>query len=240
MRASELAYQSLRSDIMEGMLTPGSVITEVEQSERLGVSRTPVREAISRLLAEGLAEPAPGRGVIVAPISLRNVYALFELRTSLDCTAAALAARRGDPQVFSALAQDFEKAALELHEGTSRLAEYYALVDRLDQAIDRATANRYLHQAQASLRTQLTRIRKLSKANPLRLAQAAEEHAQIARCIASSDPQLAEAATRLHLANALFAIEEAAACPHQTSLFEPLSSEELPHPSSPGAQSPQA
>ena len=60
MRAGELAYQSLRSDIMEGMLAPGSVIAEVEQSERLGVSRTPVREAISRLLAEGLAEPAPG------------------------------------------------------------------------------------------------------------------------------------------------------------------------------------
>ena len=215
MRAGELAYQSLRSDIMEGMLAPGSVIAEVEQSERLGVSRTPVREAISRLLAEGLAEPAPGRGVIVAPISLANVYALFELRTSLDSTAAALAARRGDSKVFKELAQAFEEASFALHRGEASLAEYYSLVDELDTAAN----NRYLHQAQTSLRTQLTRIRKLSKANPIRLEQAAEEHAQIARCIASGDPQLAEAATRLHLANALYAIEEAAASQSQHSLF---------------------
>ncbi|ORC20250.1 MULTISPECIES: GntR family transcriptional regulator [Rothia] len=220
MRASELAYQSLRSDIMEGMLAPGSVIAEVEQSERLGVSRTPVREAISRLLSEGLAEPAPGRGVIVAPISLANVYALFELRTSLDSTAAALAARRGNRQVFEQLAKAFELAALDLHKGSTRLAEYYSLVDELDTAIDAAAGNRYLHQAQTSLRTQLTRIRKLSKANPVRLAQAAEEHTQIARCIASGDPQLAEAATRLHLANALYAIEEAAASQSQHDLFD--------------------
>ena len=138
MRAGELAYQSLRSDIMEGMLAPGSVIAEVEQSERLGVSRTPVREAISRLLAEGLAEPAPGRGVIVAPISLANVYALFELRTSLDSTAAALAARRGDSKVFKELAQAFEEASFALHRGEASLAEYYSLVDELDTAIDAA------------------------------------------------------------------------------------------------------
>lgn len=233
MKAGELAYQSLRSDIMEGMLAPGSVIAEVGQSERLGVSRTPVREAISRLLAEGLAEPAPGRGVIVAPISLANVYSLFELRTSLDCTAAALAARRGNPLTFRQLASAFEQAALELHQGSSQLAEYYALVDELDTAIDTAADNRYLHQAQASLRTQLTRIRKLSKANPVRLAQAAEEHAQIARCIASGDQQLAEAAVRLHLANALYAIEEAANSQNHQNQFE----QSLPQPSTTATES---
>lgn len=220
MRASDFAYQSLRSDIMEGMLSPGSVIAEVEQSERLGVSRTPVREAISRLLSDGLADPAPGRGVIVAPISLDNVYSLFELRVSLDCTAAALASRRGDPTRFMHLAERFEQAGAALAANQGNIAEYYALVDELDTAIDAAAANRYLYQAQSSLRTQLTRIRKLSKTNPVRLAHAADEHAQIARCIASQDAQLAEAATRLHLANALFAIEEAAASQEQHGLFE--------------------
>lgn len=219
MRAGELAYQSLRSDIMEGMLSPGAVIAEVEQSERLGVSRTPVREAISRLLADGLAEPAPGRGVIVAPISLDNVYALFELRTALDCAAAALAARRGDPEYFGDLYTRFEATALALAENPSNLAEYYALVDELDASIDAAANNRYLCQAQSNLRTQLTRIRKLSKANPTRLIEAAREHAHIARSIALQDPQLAESATRIHLANALLAIEEAARSQSQHSLF---------------------
>lgn len=219
MRAGELAYQSLRSDIMEGMLSPGAVIAEVEQSERLGVSRTPVREAISRLLADGLAEPAPGRGVIVAPISLDNVYALFELRTALDCAAAALAARRGDPEYFGDLYTRFEATAEALTQDSTNLAEYYALVDELDASIDAAANNRYLCQAQGNLRTQLTRIRKLSKANPVRLIEAAREHAHIARSISLQDPQLAESATRIHLANALLAIEEAARSQSQHALF---------------------
>lgn len=221
MRAGELAYTHLRSDIIEGTLAPGSVIAEVEQSERLGVSRTPVREAISRLLSEGLIEPAPGRGVIVAPISLANVYALFELRSSLDSTAASLAAMRGSPQRFSDLALCFEQTITKMKQGHKQLAEYYALVEDLDAAIDEAANNRYLSQAQTALRTQLARLRKLSKTNPTRLEQAAAEHAQIARCIASRDPQLAEAATRLHLANALQAIKEAAQSQSQHSLFEP-------------------
>jgi DNA-binding GntR family transcriptional regulator len=63
MRASDRAYAALREDIIEWRLRPGTVLAEVEQSERLGVSRTPVREALGRLTAEGLTTAAGGRGV---------------------------------------------------------------------------------------------------------------------------------------------------------------------------------
>lgn len=226
MRASDKAYETLRNDIMEGILSPGQLIVEVEQSERIGVSRTPLREAIKRLLAEGLAEPNPGRGVIVSKVSLAKVHALFELRMGLDCTAAELAARKGNPAVFTALADRFARASVELRESKYNTTEYYALVSELDSSIDAAADNQYLLQAQVSLRNQLTRIRKLSKTNVERLVQAALEHAQIARAIASENPELAVAATKLHLHQALMAIEKAAS-QEGHELFDPQDSSRL-------------
>jgi len=73
MRASDKAYAALRDDIIEWRLAPGTVLAEVEQSERLGVSRTPLREALSRLSAEGLTTTAGGRGVVVSDISLDDI-----------------------------------------------------------------------------------------------------------------------------------------------------------------------
>src|SRR6476620_12254154 len=91
MRASDKAYAALRDDIIEWRLAPGTVLAEVEQSERLGVSRTPLREALGRLTAEGLAAPHSGRGVVVTAISLDHAAELFELRSALECQAASLA-----------------------------------------------------------------------------------------------------------------------------------------------------
>ena len=96
MRASDKAYAALREEIIEWRLLPGTVLAEVEQSERLGVSRTPLREALSRLTAEGLTTTAGGRGVVVTDISLDDIDELFELRETLEGRAAALAAERGD------------------------------------------------------------------------------------------------------------------------------------------------
>jgi DNA-binding GntR family transcriptional regulator len=111
LRASERAYLNLLDDIPEWRLPPGTVLAEVEQSERLGVSRTPLREALGRLTAEGLTAAHRGRGVVVTEISLDQADKLFELREALECKAAALAARRGDAYVFSRLQKDFSSAA---------------------------------------------------------------------------------------------------------------------------------
>jgi len=94
MRASDRAYAALRDDIIEWRLRPGAVLAEVEQSARLGISRTPLREALSRLTAEGLTTAAGGRGVVVTDISLEDIDELFELRETLEGKAAALAAGR--------------------------------------------------------------------------------------------------------------------------------------------------
>ncbi len=203
MRASDRAYAALREDIIEWRLRPGTVLAEVEQSERLGVSRTPVREALSRLTAEGLTTAAGGRGVVVTDISLDSIDELFELRETLEVRAAALAAQRGEPGVFAELHAQLLLAPELLRDDDPARQEYYALVSRLDDAIDSAISNSYLAHAMRSLRVHLVRVRRLAADDATRLLAAAAEHAAIAEAIAAGNPRLAEAATTLHLHRSL-------------------------------------
>lgn len=202
MRASDKAYAALRDDIIEWRLAPGTVLAEVEQSERLGVSRTPLREALGRLTAEGLTT-AVGRGVVVTDISLEDIDELFELRETLEGRAAALAARRGDAATFERLRRELLSAPELISGADPALHDYYELVGRLDTAIDAAISNSYLAQAMRSLRVHLVRIRRLAADDAARLTAAAAEHAAIAEGIAAGNPKLAEAATVVHLHRSL-------------------------------------
>ncbi|MEN9707532.1 MAG: hypothetical protein RIS31_1098, partial [Actinomycetota bacterium] len=96
MRASDRAYRKLLDEIVGGELPSGTVLGEVEQSERLGVSRTPLREAFNRLVADGMLDAEPGRGVVVSQLSLKTVTELYEVREGLEEQAARLAAQRAD------------------------------------------------------------------------------------------------------------------------------------------------
>ncbi len=214
MRASDRAYAMLRDDIVEWRLMPGTLLAEVEQSERLGVSRTPLREALGRLTAEGLTTAAGGRGVVVTGISLEDIDELFELRETLEGRAAALAAERGDPEEFRQLHGELLAAPALLRGEDPARHEYYGLVARLDAAIDAAISNAYLAQAMGSLRVHLVRIRRLAADDAVRLTAAASEHAAIAEAIAAGNPRLAEAATTVHLHRSLSHVK-ATHTPHQ-------------------------
>jgi DNA-binding GntR family transcriptional regulator len=203
MRASDRAYRTLREDIVEWRLLPGTVLAEVEQSERLGVSRTPLREALGRLNAEGLTRAAGGRGVVVTDISLEDIDELFELRETLEVKAAALAADRGEHAIFAELHAELLAAPELIADHDPARHAYYALVGRLDEAIDAAVSNSYLAQALGSLRVHLVRVRRLAADDAARLNAAAVEHAAIAEAIATGNRRLAEAATTVHLHRSL-------------------------------------
>jgi DNA-binding GntR family transcriptional regulator len=209
-RASDRAYLTLRDEIVEWELRPGSVLGEVEQSTRLGVSRTPLREALARLVADGLVSSQSGRGLVVTNLSLASIREIFEVRQALEEQAARLAARRGDTAVFDQLEREFA-AVNELleHDDPARHA-YYGLVARLDDAIDDAVDNTYLTAALATLRTHLVRVRRLAVDDPARLSAAAAEHLLIVQAIAARDPELAAHATQVHLHQALRNIQKMA------------------------------
>ncbi|MFC7430528.1 MULTISPECIES: GntR family transcriptional regulator [unclassified Agrococcus] len=204
MRASERVYAALRDDIESGALAPGAVVAEVEQSARLGVSRTPLREAIDRLEAEGLVVQRSPRVTVVAALDLARIRDLFAVRRALEEAAARLAAARAvdDRVAFAPLAAAFERT-----DATDDVAAYYARVAELDAAIARCVANDFLARALQPVRAHLGRVRRLASDRPERLRASAAEHALIARAIAAGDGDLAAHATHVHLHHALASVE---------------------------------
>ena len=201
MRASDRAYRALLDEIQSGALAPGAVLGEVEQAARLGVSRTPLREALGRLAADGLVVQASPRVTVVSDLDTGDIRELFEVRRALEESAARLAAARGDRAVFAALAAEFAET-----DAAAAPDAYYALIARFDAAIDAAVANDYLTAALRNVRTHLVRVRRLARENPARLAASVAEHRVIAGAIGEGDGDLAAHATHVHLHNALTAI----------------------------------
>lgn len=203
MRASDRAYDTLLDEIQSGALGPGTVLAEVEQATRLGVSRTPLREALGRLAADRLVVQASPRVTVVSDIDADDIRELFEVRRALEETAARLAATRADAAEFTAVAAEFAHV-----DSDSDPDAYYRLIARFDTAIDEAVANEYLTTALRNVRTHLVRVRRLARDNPQRIAASATEHRVIAAAIAAGDADLAAHATHVHLYNALTSILE--------------------------------
>lgn len=199
MRASDRVYHALREEIVAWRLAPGTELSEVEQAERWGVSRTPLREALGRLVADGLAVTGRGRTLVVSGLDGDDVLHLFELREALETQAARLAARRGDRDVFLSLRDRFAAAPTLLHDGEAGLAGYYTVVADLDAAVDAAMDSPHLRRSLAGLRPHVARVRRLSQDRPERLLRAADEHRLIAAAVADHDEVLAAQATAVHL-----------------------------------------
>lgn len=204
MRASDRAYAMLRDEIVMWKLAPGTALSEIELAQRLGVSRTPLRAALARLAQEGLVDTSRGRTGVVPDVSLASIVELFELREALEAQAARLAARRGDPAVFAALADEFASAADTLAAGG--VDAYYEVIARFDASTDVAVGNAAIRSALDGVRTHLARARRFAADNPTRLLRAAEEHRLICEAISDGDEALAASATSVHLRASLTSI----------------------------------
>lgn len=199
MRASDRAYRKLLDEIVGGELPSGTVLGEVEQSERLGVSRTPLREAFNRLVADGMLDAEPGRGVVVSQLSLKTVTELYEVREGLEEQAARLAAQRADREVFKKLWDEFENSKSLILGGEIGANIFYTLNAKFDDAIDEAIQNPYMVATLKNVRTHMSRVRRLARSNPARLLEAASETQLIVEAIATGDAALAAHATHVHL-----------------------------------------
>lgn len=200
-RAGERAYRALREEILSGDLAPGVVLAETEQATRIGVSRTPMREALDRLEAEGLVEKVSARMTVVTDFDADDIRDLFDVRRALEEAAARYAAQRGAAEVFEALAAGFDRARPDEDPNA-----YNALIAEFDEAVDTAIDNAYFRAALQQIRTHLERARRRARQNPARLVVSAGEHRLIAAAIAAGDADLAAHATHIHLHNARDAI----------------------------------
>ncbi len=190
----EFVYLELREDIRTGRLSPRDRLRETEIAERLGVSRTPVREALKRLESDGLVSFGQGRGLTVSELTHDQVLELYALREVLEGAAARFAAERASP-----LQVDTLKQILAQSRGT-RSPEDAARANRqLHQGIVAAAHNVYLNRVMNTLSDALALLGATTYAVPGRIESGWKENAEIVDCIARRDPDAAEKAARKHI-----------------------------------------
>jgi len=198
------AYRTLRAMVLELELPPGAPLAETEMSERLGVSRTPVREALGRLAREGLVRQHPGRGAFVSEISIPDLVELYQMREALETHAARLAAETIDDAgraVLSELLEAFEQEREGLERGETD--SYYELTARMDEAIVGLAGNRRLASALSEIWAQISRARRIASKSPTRLLATVDEHVSLVSAIRDGEAELAVNEIRAHVRRSL-------------------------------------
>lgn len=196
----EVVCETLRAAIIEGILKPGERLMEIQVSEELGVSRTPVREAIRKLELEGFVVMIPRRGTYVSDLSIKDINEVFEVRTALDVLAAGLAAERITDEEL----EQMERFLVELGEYIEQ-NDMQKIVESDSQFHDllyRASRNSRLVGIINNLREQLTRFRSLSMSYPGRIKQMLGEHTRLVESLGQRNVSLAKRLAGEHMANA--------------------------------------
>lgn len=193
----EIVFAHLREAIIKGVLKPGERLMEIQLAEKLGVSRTPVREAIRKLELEGLVVMIARKGAYVADVSINDIVNIFEVRMSLEGLAAELAAQRISEQelmLLQAKHAEFEKCFYkeELEQKLKIDIEFHAIIYK-------ATRNSRLISILDSLREQIGRYRKTYMSNFDLAHKAGVEHEKILNAIIARDGKLAKQYAMEHI-----------------------------------------
>jgi len=196
----ELVFETLREAIINGVLKPGERLMEVQLAEELGVSRTPVREAIRKLELEGFVVMIPRKGAYVAGISLKDVADVFEVRAALESLAAGLAAERITDEEI----EELERVLVQQQNlaDSDRLEDIIKVDTDFHDVLYRASRNERLIQIVSHLREQIQRFRTASLSQPGRMRIALEEHKELVEAIAERNVEKAQALAREHIENA--------------------------------------
>ena len=195
-RASELV-PILEQEIVTGTLQPGTRLDETILAERFGVSRTPIRETLTRLAAAGLVVIRPRRGAVVATITIKDLMDMFEVMAELEGMCARLAARRITPDEKSALQQ--AQIACSSIVGSDNHDEYYQFNMTLHELMYKASHNDFLIKQTMELRTRLSPHRRLQVRIPGRMATSSDEHENLINAILQGKAEEAEQLTRKHV-----------------------------------------
>jgi DNA-binding GntR family transcriptional regulator len=203
----EVAAQ-LRDRIFAGELTPGMFLDEVQLAEQMRISRTPLREALKVLTAEGLVRHEPRRGCFVREVTERDLDEIFPVIALLEGRCAREAALRATDADLQALEILHDK--LSRHAKAKRINDYYAVNYAIHEAIITLADNRWLAQVIGDLRKILKLARQQQLHAPGRLDQSLSEHVAVFAALKARDPEGAEAAMRTHLTRQREALRDVA------------------------------
>jgi DNA-binding GntR family transcriptional regulator len=203
----EVAAQ-LRERIFSGELLPGSFLDETTLAEQMDISRTPLREALKVLTAEGLVRHEPRRGCFVNEVTEQDLDDIFPVLTMLEGRCAFEAALHASDADLQALEALHDKLAR--HARARRINDYYAANYAIHEAIITLAGNRWLAQVIGDLRkiVKLARLQQLHA--PGRLEESLAEHQAVFAALRARDASAAERAMRVHLERQREALRELA------------------------------
>lgn len=197
--SGEAAYEALIGLIRAGHVQPGDRLREEELGDRLSLSRTPVREALRRLEAEGVVEHRPRIGAVIRQLDHGEVVALYEMRIVLERTAAELAAKHGHEAEIDMLDQ-LNDAILAERDNPAAAA---AINQSFHRGLYLAARNRFLEDAARALNHSLLLLGPTTYTDDARIDTVTAEHRAIIDALRQGDQETAGAAAEAHLQTSL-------------------------------------
>lgn len=193
----EEARNKLRNMIVRGVLSPGRNIGEVDLSDVLGISRTPLREALKLLATEGLVELQSNRGAFVMPIRPEEIGDLFDVAATLEQRAAELTALRCTDADLDVLVS--MQRSMEAEHRRRRREAYFEVNQTIHRTIVAMSRNRALKDTHETLLARVQRIRFLALGSVGRWDQSIEEHREILAALHARDAAAAGTAMAVHV-----------------------------------------
>lgn len=194
---AEKAYRRLRLAIVECRLAPGQRLTEASIAQKLQVGETPAREALRQLVMEGLLQVTPRHGYAVAPITLRDVHELFELRLLIEPATAAMAARHFRAASLPILKKLSEVGYADGSQDSVR--KFLRANTELHVHIANLSGNRRLVQLMTQLLSESERLTNFGMLSHPHSEQAVDEHKKLLEALASKDPDSARRIMEEHV-----------------------------------------
>lgn len=205
--AAEHVFDLLRREIITGRAQPGQRLIERDLTDRFGVSRTPVREALRRLVSTQLAVNVPYRGIMVQQLSLGFAHDIYDLRLGLEGLASYLAAKRGTDEEHAELSNTFHKIDVLTKRGDRD--EIMLLNNDFHLLIAKASHNELLVERVEEIWTTVNLVRGAAWQGTVRAEGSRAEHEAITKAILSRDAEAARRATERHIRNSWITVERA-------------------------------
>jgi DNA-binding GntR family transcriptional regulator len=221
------AYQRIRDAILTNRLLPGERLSVPELARQMNISRSPVREAVQRLVHDGLAVNVPHRGAVVASVDLEDLRHLYAVREVLEGLAARLAALRADPTRLARLGMILEQHERVVSDGDGGPAHVEFDI-RYHQAISELSGNPHLQTMLGRIQGRAHLARHSLWSGTGAPGIAVQEHRRIFEALVARDPEAAERAARDHVVGVL----------DRLSRIEPTAASEPAEPPPPGEATP--
>lgn len=197
---SERVYETIEESILNGEFAPGDALPEIRLSAELGVSRTPVREAIGKLELEGLVRTIPNRGALVVGISEQDIDDIYTLRMHIEGLAASWAAERITPEQVEQLRGIVDMQEYYMQRGEAQ--QVWELDNRFHALLYEASGSHVLRQTLSSFHHFVQRARQVSIQSPGRAGPSVQEHRAVMEAVARHDSVAAERLMAEHIGNA--------------------------------------